>query len=127
MPDDLIQVIDEGWAPSFWDGEEDCSGPVCPDCVEKYLDINHPSGELVLKDLRGEYVSEWASGKEYRCPCKVNMHTRRIEILELFDATEEGELVREYVIISGKEYTTASFRSRDEFIREDRADMFFWG
>ncbi len=127
MPDDLNQAIDLGWVPSYWDGEVSCDGPVCPECLEKYLTMDHESGELVLKDLHGEYVSEWEAGDEYRSVCTINIRTRTIEIKQSHDAGEEdGMLMREYVVLDGKEYKAANADSRDEYTAKEQSQMFFW-
>ena len=127
MPDDLNQAIDLGWIPSYWDGEVSCDGPVCPDCLEKYLTLDHESGELVLKELRGEYVSVWEAGDEYRSACTINIRTRTIEIEQTHDASEEdGMLMREYVVLDGKEYKAANADSRDEYTAKEQSQMFFW-
>ena len=101
-------------------------GSGLPDLAEKYLTMDHESGELVLKELNGEYVSVWENGKEYRSPCTVNIRDRTIEIEQTHDADDDGALVREYIVLDGKEYEAAAADMRDEYLPEDRADMFFW-
>ena len=127
MPDDLNQAIDLGWIPSYWDGEVSCDGPVCPECLEKYLTMDHESGEFVLKELKGEYVSVWEAGDEYRSVCIINIRTRTIAIEQNHDASEEdGMLMREYVVLDGKEYKAANADSRDEYTAKEQSRMFFW-
>ena len=127
MPDDLNQAIDLGWVPSYWDGEVLCDGPVCPECLEKYLTLDHESGELVLKELRGDYVRVWEAGDEYRSACTINIRTRTIEIEQTHDANEEdGMLMREYVVLDGEEYKAANADSTDEFTAKEQSQMFFW-
>jgi len=127
MPDDINQAIDLGWIPSYWDGEVSCDGPVCPDCLEKYLTLDHESGELVFKELIGEYVSVWEGGDEYRSACTVNIRTRTVEIEQTYDAGEEdGMLMREYVVLDAKEYKAANADTRDEYTAKEQSQMFFW-
>jgi hypothetical protein len=30
-------MIDEGWIPSYYSGQEEKAGPVCPDCCKNHL------------------------------------------------------------------------------------------
>ena len=30
-------MIDEGWIPSYYHGQREQPGPVCPECCQKYL------------------------------------------------------------------------------------------
>ena len=124
MPD-METAVEEGWVPSYFDGEEPCEGPVCNECLEKYLTMDK-DGELVLKELKGEYVSEWEAGDEYRSPCAVNIRTRTVEIEQGHDVREEdGMLMREYVVLDGKEYKVADANDRDQYADAEQAQMFF--
>ena len=42
------QAIEWDWFPDFWAGEVNYQGPVCPDCVLQFLDMDQ-NGERVLK------------------------------------------------------------------------------
>ena len=48
MPDTVEKAIEAGWIPSYFDGDDECEGPVCPDCVERRLKVSD-DGELELK------------------------------------------------------------------------------
>jgi hypothetical protein len=75
MPDDPIEA---DWSPQFWFGYLS-KGPACPQCVSMYMEQDE-NGELVLKKLRGEFVSKWGNGHEFRSPCTVNVLTRIVEM-----------------------------------------------
>ena len=68
MPDDIATAIEQGWYPDFWDGETHCDGPVCGECQQKYMTLEQGSGEFVLKELKGEYVSVWEAGDSTEAP-----------------------------------------------------------
>jgi hypothetical protein len=46
-PDDMDVVIEEGWMPNFYVGEEEFD-IACPECSEKYLHTGY-DGEIELK------------------------------------------------------------------------------
>jgi hypothetical protein len=124
MPDDMAKVAEDGWYPVFWDGETQCDGPVCGECLEKYL--KEDGGEFVLNELKGEYVSVWTSGQVYRSPCTINIRTRTVKVVETHDADDSGELDREYVVLDGKEYEAAHSVERGNYAAAEQAKMFFW-
>ena len=127
MPE-IKEAINQGWVPSYWDGDEECSGPVCPDCVAKYLDTEYTSLELVLKELKGEYVSDWGNGHEFRSPCTVNVRTRSFTIEQSFDTDESvDDPVEEYVMLDGNRYAADHADRRDDYSPAEQAQMFFWG
>jgi len=41
-------AVDAGWIPSYYDGEDECEGPVCAACVSKRLQVG-TDGELETK------------------------------------------------------------------------------
>ena len=126
MPD-IHQAIDEGWIPSFFDGEEPCDGPVCNECVMKYMEMDE-SGETVLKQLKGEYVSEWATGQIFRSPCTVNILNHTIVIEKTFETYESVQCLEdEYVMLDGKRWQACPSHLRDEYTKDEQKDMLFWG
>ena len=38
-PADTEVMIDEGWIPSYYSGQHEMPGPVCPECCKQYLRI----------------------------------------------------------------------------------------
>ena len=38
-PDDIETMIDAGWIPSYFSGQQQMPGPVCPECCRKHLHI----------------------------------------------------------------------------------------
>lgn len=42
------EAIEAGWWPSFFAGEEEFEGPVCPICSARFLERT-PEGEIALK------------------------------------------------------------------------------
>jgi hypothetical protein len=126
MPEDIEQVADEGWHPDYWEGEQHCDGPVCPECLERYCKLDE-SGEFVLKELKGEFVSVWDGGREFRSPCTVNMRTRTVRVLETHETDESVEqLDREYVVLDGKEYEAANIGERCAYTVVQQKTMFFY-
>jgi hypothetical protein len=50
-PDDVDALIDEGWIPSYWDGDTEQDGPICPDCQEtKHITMDFEKGKCVITD-----------------------------------------------------------------------------
>ena len=43
-------AIDAGWMPSYYDGDEECEGPICPCCVQAYMSTGD-DGELESSPL----------------------------------------------------------------------------
>jgi len=43
----IDEAIDAGWMPSYYDGDDPCDGPVCPECCERRCMIAR-DGELEL-------------------------------------------------------------------------------
>jgi hypothetical protein len=39
-PADFDDVVNEGWIPSYFAGQEQQEGPVCPDCIAKHLRLS---------------------------------------------------------------------------------------
>jgi hypothetical protein len=37
FPADFDQAVNDGWMPSYYEGEDECAGPVCPQCVKTKL------------------------------------------------------------------------------------------
>ncbi len=118
------EVIDAGWFPSYFEGEDECEGPVCPNCVKQFI-VCDPGGEAIL-NLKGEYVSVWDGGVEIKSPCTVNPRTRKMVIEH--DSSVEGleTMVRENVVLNGKEYKAMNEEYRYEYTPEERSQMFFW-
>ena len=44
---DVEDAIESGWSPSYWEGEDECEGPVCVDCAGSKCRFND-DGELIL-------------------------------------------------------------------------------
>lgn len=40
--------IDTGWIPSYWSGDIEVDGPVCPDCVKSRLTFSELEGDYEL-------------------------------------------------------------------------------
>ena len=118
------ETIDAGWLPSYWIGEEEQEGPVCPNCAKQFLVHDPQYGESVL-NLKGEYVSRWDGGVEVKSPCTVDPRTRKISI-KATHAVNVETLDREYVVLNGKEYAAANEEERDQFTPEEQSQMFFW-
>ena len=38
-PGDVEAMIDAGWIPSYYSGQQQMPGPVCPECCKKHLRI----------------------------------------------------------------------------------------
>ena len=38
-PPNVEEVIDEGWIPSYYSGQQQMPGPVCPECCQKHLRV----------------------------------------------------------------------------------------
>jgi hypothetical protein len=117
------EVIDAGWLPSFFEGQEECEGPVCPQCSEQF--IREVEGEWALL-VDGEYVSVWDGGVEVKSPCTVDPRTRKIEIEHAADVDGLETMEREYVVLNGKEYKAVNEEYRYEFTPEGQSRMFFW-
>ena len=43
MPN-VLEAVEDGWIPSYWDGDVEVCEPVCPHCVYWYLRFNEDSG-----------------------------------------------------------------------------------
>jgi hypothetical protein len=51
----LDQAIEDGWIPTFWDGEI-CHEIACPGCTETYLSLGE-DGEIEVKpEYRGKLI-----------------------------------------------------------------------
>lgn len=125
MPD-IQQAIELGWHPDFWDDEEHCDGPVCPQCQAAYLTLEEESGEFVLKPIKGEFISKWDSGHEIHAPCTVNMRTRVVSADPEEVDESVGALLSETVIIDGKTFQVCSVDDRNDYSVEEQRTMFFW-
>ncbi len=58
-PADMNQVVDDGWVPSFWDGEDEVCEPVCGECCETRLELDVEDGELILRPLQPMTFAEY--------------------------------------------------------------------
>ena len=38
-PAEMETTIEEGWIPSYYSGQREMPGPVCPECCKKHLRI----------------------------------------------------------------------------------------
>jgi hypothetical protein len=47
----LDLAIDEGWCPSFWDGDPKITEPSCPACQKHHLEFNEEYGDFEKKDV----------------------------------------------------------------------------
>jgi hypothetical protein len=119
------EIIDAGWVPSYWIGEEEQEGPVCPNCARQFLVTDPQYGESVLC-VKGEYVSQWDGGVEVRAACVVAPRTRRTEIESTADVEGLETLEREYVVLNGKEYPAANEEERFQYSADEQAGMFFY-
>ncbi len=50
MPEVIDEAIDAGWIPSFWHGDVECDGQVCPKCNKEFLRFNSEDGVFELGD-----------------------------------------------------------------------------
>jgi len=116
------ETIDAGWLPSYFIGDEEQSGPVCPNCAAQFI-VWKDEGEL---NVNGEYVSVWDGGVEVKSPCTVDPRSRKIEIEYAADVGGLETMEREYVVLNGTEYEAANEEYRYEFTPEQQARMFFW-
>ncbi len=124
MPDDLNAAIDAGWLPSYFIGDEEQSGPVCPRCDEQFL-VRDEGGESVLH-VEGEFVSVWDGGTEVVSPCTVDPRTREVRIRYSEDRLALQSLDREYVRLNGKEYATCHEDDWRDYIAEEQSRTFWW-
>ena len=118
-------IIDAGWVPSYWIGEEEQDGPVCPNCAKQFLVTDAQYGESVL-NLKGEYVSQWDGGVEVKAPCTVDPRTRKVVIEHAAGAEGLETLHEEYVLLNGEQYVAVSEEERHEYSPEEQSRMFFW-
>lgn len=49
---DIDEAMECGWWPSYWVGETERFGPVCPECYEGKLRIDEATGRPVLDSDR---------------------------------------------------------------------------
>jgi len=115
------ETIDAGWCPSYFIGDEEQSGPVCPNCAVQFI-VWKDEGEL---SVNGEYVSVWDGGIEIRTKCVCDPRTRKIAT----ETTHEANVTtldREYVLLNGKEYKACNEEYRYECTSEQQSQMFFW-
>jgi hypothetical protein len=42
-------AIDAGWLPSYYDGDDEVLGPVCPECTKSKLEIDPETEEYFLR------------------------------------------------------------------------------
>jgi hypothetical protein len=119
------ETIDAGWLPSYFIGEEEQSGPVCPNCAAQFIVIDPKDGESVL-NLKGEYVSQWGGGIEVKSPCTVDPRTRKIEIEHAGDVEGLETMEREYFVLNGTEYEAANEEERFQYSVDEQAGMFFY-
>jgi hypothetical protein len=118
-------VIDAGWIPSYFVSEEECEGPVCPNCAQQFIVYEPEYGEPTLS-LKGEYVSVWDGGVEVRSNCTVDPRTRKIEIEHISDVEGLETMDREYVVLNGKKYPAANEEERFQYSVDEQAGMFFY-
>jgi len=119
------ETIDAGWLPSYFVDDDECSGPVCPNCAAQFIVIDPKDGESIL-NRKGEYVSVWDSGVEVRSICTVDPRTRKIEIEHTADVEGLETMEREYVVLNGKEYPAANEEERFQYSADEQAGMFFY-
>ena len=124
MPDDLNAAIDAGWLPSYFIGDDEQSGPVCPRCDEQFL-VRDEGGESVLQ-VEGEYVSVWDGGTEVVSPCTADPRTREVRIHDGKDRPELQTLHREYVRLNGKEYAACHEDEWGDYTAEEQSRVFWW-
>jgi hypothetical protein len=118
-------VIDAGWLPSYFISEDECEGPVCPNCAQQFIVYEPEYGEPTLS-LKGEYVSQWDGGIEVKSICTVDPRTRKIEIEHTSDVEGLEMMEREYVVLNGKEYPAANEEERFQYSAAEQAGMFFY-
>jgi hypothetical protein len=118
------EVIDAGWIPSYFEGEDEYEGPVCPNCVAQFI-RDSEDGEWELR-LKGEYVSVWDGGVEVRSICTVDPRTRKIVIEHVSGVEGLETMEREFVALNGEEYKAVNEEYRNEYTPEERSQMFFW-
>ena len=119
------ETIDAGWLPSYFINDDECSGPVCPNCAKQFLRPDPKDGEMVL-NLKGTYISQWDGGIEVESPCTVNPRTRKITIERTVDVSGFETCERECVEINGVQYEACQEEERGSFSPEEQSQMFFW-
>jgi len=121
----ISDAIDAGWLPSYFINDDECSGPVCPNCAKQFLRPDPKDGEMVL-NLKGTYISQWDGGIEVESPCTVNPRTRKITIERTVDVSGFETCERECVEINGVQYEACQEEERGSFSPEEQSQMFFW-
>jgi len=63
----ILEAIDLGWYPDFWQGETNFQGPVCAECQHEHLFVDD-SGEYVLKEGHSlpPAATPWVGGGQLR-------------------------------------------------------------
>ena len=125
FPDDINAAIDAGWFPSYFIGDEEQGGPVCPHCTEQFLAEDPQHGESVLA-VKGKYVSVWDGGVEVKSPCTVNPITREVSIEHASDVEGLETMEREYVVLNRKEYEACNLEEWEQLTPEEWSRMFYW-
>ncbi len=118
------ETIDAGWLPSYFVDDDECSGPICPNCAAQFIVIDPEDGESIL-NLKGEYVSVWDGGVEIHSDCTIDIRTRTVTISQTCDVDGLETLDREYVVLNGKEYPAANEEERFQYSEVEQACMFF--
>ena len=118
------EVIDAGWLPSYFISDDECEGPVCPNCAAQFIVFDPKGGEATLS-VDGEYVSVWDGGVEVRTKCVCDPRTRKVVIDRSQNANVQV-LDREYVVLNGREYGAVNEEYRGEYTPEKQARMFFY-
>ena len=119
------ETIDAGWLPSYFINDDECSGPVCPNCAAQFIRLDPKDGESVL-NLKGTYISQWDGGIEVESPCTVDPRTRKITIEHTSSVEGLETCERECVEINGVQYEAASEEERSTYAPEEQSRMFFW-
>ena len=116
------ETIDAGWCPDYYIGDEQQSGPVCPNCAAQFI-VWKEEGELQLK---GKYVTQWDGGIEISSPCTVNTHTREVIIESPGDAGGLDICQSEQVELNGKTYEAMNKEEWDDLGDEEKSQSFWW-
>ena len=125
MPDDKDRLIDEGWHPDYFEGDLRRDGPVCPQCLARYCELEQ--GDFVLKGRKAEFVSKWDSGHEFRSVCVVSVGTGTVEVVNLQEPGEEVEgLAEECVVLDGTKYKAVPVHMRDGIDAAEQSRMLFY-
>ena len=60
-PAHIVDAIDEGWIPSYWEDEEEKPGPVCAECCGRELVWCQETGDFERRPLAAMSINDYGS------------------------------------------------------------------